>query len=371
MSRFVILLLVAGPSVASDQPAVAEQPPAGTHKAGIPNKAIRTDCYGDPLPRGAIARLGTVRFRHGDRIECLAFSPSSAILASGSWDHSVRLWDTTSAREIRRLTGHGGPLACLAFSHDGRVLASASFDDATFRLWDVSTGQEIRRCQGRRVARCLAFSPDDRLLASAEEEKTAGLWVTATGAELRRFPSQGETSRVAFSPDGRTLAAGSRDGILHLWDVASGREVRRLEGHAGPVALLAFTPDRPALVSGTPSCRSGAGDAWEVKVWDLATGQEERRLGGMKGHQPLCLALSPGARTLAVRGPRALLQFWDLATGKELRQTQVDRSRTLALAFSADGRTLASGGWDPGLAWLPLKGGAGVLALCQASGWVL
>jgi WD40 repeat protein len=125
----------------------------------------RTDSAGDPLPPGAVARLGTLRLRHTHQVYAVAFSPTSNLLASAGVDHVVRLWDPTTGKQKRRLVGHRGIIEALAFSPDGKVLVTLA-RDLFLRSWDPATGKEVtppRHSPFRN--NFLAFSPDGKLLA--------------------------------------------------------------------------------------------------------------------------------------------------------------------------------------------------------------
>lgn len=152
----------------------------------------------------------------------------SLLLASGSEDNTVRLWDVGSGQLITNLQEQGG-INAIAFSPDGFLLASGS-NDATIRLWEVGTGKERHILQGHlHTVFSVAFSPDGLLLASGGVDKTVKLWEVETGREL--FSLQGHTSwvfSVAFSPDGRVLASGSRDKTIKLWDVSNGQQISTL-----------------------------------------------------------------------------------------------------------------------------------------------
>ena len=107
-------------------------------------KQVRTDLFGDALPPGAIARMGTVRLRHEAQVSCVAFAPDGKTVASASEDKTVRLWDTATGKEIHQLRGHQRWVNSVVFSPDGKMVASASADH-TVRLWDAASGKEIRQ----------------------------------------------------------------------------------------------------------------------------------------------------------------------------------------------------------------------------------
>src|SRR5262249_2020693 len=140
--RYIILTCV-GLTLAAVIPAwVAGSRPA--RRSPGPSRVVGRDRYGDPLPPGALARMGTVRLRHPGRAGPAAFSPNGKVLAVMSHDGSVLLWDRATGKEIRRLPGKPAPHAkcCLAFSPDGKLLATT--DEAAVALWQVATGKLLR-----------------------------------------------------------------------------------------------------------------------------------------------------------------------------------------------------------------------------------
>ncbi len=151
----------------------------------------------------------------------MSFSPDGRTLASGgSWDATIRLWEVSTGRHLRTLTGHTDWVTSVSFSPDGRTLASGS-DDATIRLWEVSTGRHLRTLTGHTDwVTSVSFSPDGQTLASGSWDATIRLWEVSTGRHLRTLTGHtGGVRSVSFSPDGQTLASGSWDGTVLLWNL--------------------------------------------------------------------------------------------------------------------------------------------------------
>jgi WD40 repeat protein len=283
------------------------QPPDSQGEQAPPEKrAVRTDRYGDPLPAGAVARLGTVRFRHVGPVASITFSPDGTTLASAGGGY-VHLWDVATGGELWRVANEGA--SDLAFSPNGRLLACglerAGATGVVLR--EVSTGKQLRLLTAEgSTASGLAFAPDGKTLASAGSPAggKVRLWDTATGAELRSLQGSGA---VAFSPDGKILAAATKAGDVRLWDPPTGREVGRFPGEPGwTINRLAFAPDGKALAVGGSTARQGLHTAL---LWDVRTARQRRRfdLGavpdpGAQKASPL-FDLSPDGRLLAA--PRA------------------------------------------------------------------
>ena len=187
---------------------------------------------------------------HTAFVNNLAFKPNSYLLASGSNDNTVRIWDVgdnNNLRHVRTLRGHTDHIRSVAWSPDGRTLASAS-KDGTVRLWNPDNGINFAVLRGHtKSVEGVAWHPDGRILASASWDTTVRLWDPDTHGTLRvlRRHSDG-VFELAFHPDGQTLASGSKDGSICLFDPNTGAHKARLWGYGGGHAL-AFSPNGQIL----------------------------------------------------------------------------------------------------------------------------
>ncbi len=314
---------------------------------------VRLDQYGDPLPPGVIARLGSGRLRHGGPIWAVAFAPDSKTLASVSWDCTLRLWDMADGKERLRIWDdvpgqsrhpigflNHDCLVSVAFTRDGKTVAAASLNHP-IRTWDVATGKWLHRFNVRsQQAIWMALSPDGRVLAHDARSRAIHLAEVATGKELARLsvPAPEDVHCGAFSPDGRIFAGGSEAGIVHLWEVVTGTERPRLVGHQQAVRSLVFLPDSKTLIS--------SGKDNTIRFWEAATGKALRVLTlDERANEAPLLALSREGKMLFT-GHRGLVQCWDTTTGKESHRFRAGESQLDYLALSPDGEALAAGGQD-------------------------
>lgn len=328
--------------------------------SGQENRHVPKDGLGDALPDGALARLGTTRLRHQAYVVSLAFSPDGKILASGSYDFHVSLWDAKTGRRLFRLST-GSYAYALAFSPNGRYLAATAGNGNDIQFWDITSGQErgkladdqqaapplgkqkaVRPHAHQSSVSALRFRRDGQILASGSYDGSVRVWQMAwpagpndpvSGRLLRELRPGGKVSALDFSPDGKKLiSAGDEGQEITLWDVGSGEKLSRFSHGETGITSVSFSSDGKTIASGT---------RYSVWVRDTVSGKGFKLA---KAGTPV--AFAPDGRTLATGEWENDVHLWNAATGQELHVLRGHGSLISSLAFSPDGKTLASGSYD-------------------------
>lgn len=308
---------------------------------------------------------------HSTDVQSVAFSRDGKLLASGSVEGVINLWDVASGAQLRSLEGHSSLVTSVAFSPDGRVLVSGSYDKS-IKLWDVATGLKIRSLDGVFWAYSVEFNPNGNLLATVSADLSIKLWDVTSGNQVRTIA--GSYLSVAFSPDGKLLAAGSSDNSIKLWYVESGNPVKSLEGNYAQIHSLGFSSDGK-LVAGVNADR-------KLRIWDLATGTQlrvieefygsarfspddtlmasgdkegrtirlldcrsgstVRSMGGRAPTEAKLLVFSPNGKLLAGGNSEGAIELWDAARGTQVGSLVRHADLVDAVAFSSDGKWLVN-----------------------------
>lgn len=307
--------------------------------APLTGEPARVDLHGDRLPEGAVARLGTLRFRHGNYVHDLAYSPDGKLLASVASD-GLRVWEAATGKErfSATLPGTSGQwFTSIAFSPDSKILVAAGWD-GTIHRFDPASGKTTRSWRGHADAAWgVAFSRDGKTLISAGRDGVVRLWDWQTGKERMAFGKTAEMAIVqaALSPDGTTVVStGSHDSGIHIWDAATGKKRRNMPFSYSTAPHTFFAPDGKTLVV----------VADRLSFWDPATGESVQPIQ-VPGKGICQAAFSPDGKIFAVAGYSGSeyqnLHCFDWATGKLLSRLPATDGGTAAFAFGPDGKTLA------------------------------
>jgi eukaryotic-like serine/threonine-protein kinase len=351
---------------------------------------LLVEWWGNALPPSsftlydlASGKKGAVFAGHKRYIRGLALSPDGKLAASGSEDHTARLWDTATGTLLHELQGHNDKVWAVAFAPDGKRVVTGSAD-GTLRQWDTATGAPVGIAyRGHHdVVRSAVYSPDGRWIASGGRDGTVRLWQAEDHKDVAIFHGHTESViQIAFSRDGRRLVSLADDRTARTWEVETGSSPVALGGHSSYVYPVAYSPDGLWIASGSwdgtvrlwdahtdQPCAAlkhsgvlralafGPDGSWlvtacdgedQLQIWNVATGLRQRQIKS-PGNCVMAVTVSPdGSRIAAVaRGGR--VGIMDAGTGQEVASFQMSGEWTekKALVYSPDGRWLAGAGED-------------------------
>ena len=291
-----------------------------------------------------------VQTGHTDAIDSISISPDGKVMASGSEDNTIKLWNIKTGQQLRSFEGHTDFVVSVAFSPDGTKLATGGYDK-TVRLWDVKTGNIIKTLTvDSSGITSVAFSPDGDTIASGSGDKTVILWDLKSGAQEKLIGHRDSVNSVAFSPDG-LLASGSGthsmlvdgvhtsngDNTIRLWDIKTRKLIKILEGHSSLIESITFSPNGKIIASGSYDGR--------IKLWNVQTGEQIRSLENSSPSSGIMsVAFSPDGEKIVSGNNENTISLWDCETGRLLKTFREGDGNIIiySVTFSIDGKTIIS-----------------------------
>ncbi|KAF8978613.1 hypothetical protein BGZ46_006274 [Entomortierella lignicola] len=299
---------------------------------------------------------------HSDMINCVVFSPTGDMMASGCWDGTARLWYIETVKCAHVLRGHSGPITKISFSPNGSQIASASHD-YTIRLWDAETANCLQILHGHSIyITCIAYSPDGYHIVSGDFDRSVRLWSSQTKNIIQATQGHGDAvMSIRYSPEGDQIISAGFDGSLRLWDAETGCCTRTLQGHKTEANCVAYSPDGDQIVS-------GSGDK-TVRLWDTRFGY---CMDILDGHTDFVksVAFSPTGNQVASGSNDKTIKIWDLESSECIRTLQGHSDDVESIAYSPNGDYIISGSRDHTLRLWDVETGECIHTLLGHSGFV-
>jgi WD40 repeat protein/serine/threonine protein kinase len=288
----------------------------------------------------ATASLWKTLEGHRAAVRAVAYSPDGKLLASGSFDRTVRVFDAASGVPVSTFEGHQDPVFGVAFDASGARVVSAGLDN-TVRVFEARTGRSLQVLLGHdESVRAVAVDPASPRIATGSLDRTIRVWSLEGSSAVRVLDAEGDfLAAVAFSPDGsRVAAAASATGALHVFDARTGEAKFRAPGESGGALALAFSPDGAWIALG------GEEDS-AVRICDASTGRVLRALSGHEA-SVTSVAFGPDRSRLASASADQTVRVWDAETGEVRLVLSGHEQRVSAVAWSPDGTRIASASFD-------------------------
>jgi RNA polymerase sigma factor (sigma-70 family) len=316
----------------------------------------------------------------GNNIGILEFTPDGKLLVLRGWNGRIRRFETATGKELELIKGtrqqfepgYNPATAGMAISADSKTVATAQTEEGLLgmvvNLNDLETGKLTQQIEAKAAVTAVAYSPDGKYLAYATDLAIV-LRDAKTAKEIRKIKAPNHVTALAFSPDNKLVAAKAGDLLIRIWETETGQEIHRLgeginnAGFMQPSLMRSFdfSPDSKFLV---------ASGIHSLRMWDVGTGKEVPLRGGHRG-AVIGFVIAPDGKTLVARGGDRAVR-WDTVTGKELGGFPLSLG-TYSMAFTADARMAALSigdrilvvdvGTGKELRWLPGPGGKAAVAL--------
>ncbi|KAG8935735.1 hypothetical protein FRC03_008440, partial [Tulasnella sp. 419] len=281
---------------------------------------------------------------HSGDINAVAYSPDGGLLATGSDDKKVIIWDSRTGAQIHSLEGHSESISSVDFSPNDKLVASGSYDRSV-RIWNSATGILIHTLNGHtKSVREVLFSPLGNIVASGSPDETVILWDPGNGSLLRTLDgASSDLWSIRFSPNGTQIVAPSCDSDIIIWDTETGAVQSRLQ-YPSNIFSIAFSPDGTLL-----AFASGR----EVIIWDYKSRTISRKLQ----EAACCVTFSRDGRLIATGRGNSQIVTWDITSDSQIGVFNGHTKLVKSLAVSPDGSRIISGSYDGTAAVWDMKSG--------------
>ncbi|KIK56537.1 hypothetical protein GYMLUDRAFT_174248 [Collybiopsis luxurians FD-317 M1] len=285
---------------------------------------------------------------HTGEVSSVAYSPNGQYVVSGSWDRTVRIWDSQTGLQVSEpLKGHSDAIDTVAYSPNGQYVVSGS-RDKTVRIWDAQTGFLIGEPLKGHASRVtsVTYSPDGQYVVSCSDDKTILIWNVQTGLQVGE-PFRGHTrqvSSVAYSPDGQYVVSGAWDSTIRLWNIQTGLQVGEPLKSSDWVSSVAYSPDGKYIVSG----------AWDstLRVWDPQTHIRDRELHNGHTGSVESVAYSPDGQYVASGSHDKTVRIWHAQTGPQIGEPLYGHTNYItSVAYSLNGQHVVSSSFSDTRIW--------------------
>jgi WD40 repeat protein len=287
---------------------------------------------GGPFPPAFPREIGNHNLPpNATRGPSVAFSPDGQRVVSAGADGTARVWGPAGRVLTLR---HDGPVNTASFSRDGKTIITAS-DDGSADIWRTSDGRRLFELKQGAPVNTASLSPNGKLAVTAGRNGVAIVWNARNGAPYRRLNHGTEAvNDVAFSRDGRLVVTAGADGIGAIWRVADGARLLTLRGHGGAIVAVAFSPDGRHVATASTDTTA--------RIWDVRSGKSTE----LRGHTAALTALAFNGKgsLLATAAADSDARVWNVRSGRELAVLRIHAGPVNDVAFSADGRWLATAG---------------------------
>jgi WD40 repeat protein len=306
-----------------------------------------------PLPEAVIATLKG----HTEIVYSVAFSPDGKQVLTGSFDRTLKLWETATGKEIKSFgggAGHQNLVLSVAFSPEGPLLASGGADN-TAKLWDSQkAGSEppVKNLAHPNLVDAVAFNPAGTQLATGCHDGSVRIWDVAKGQQVREIkahttPMMTQVYCVAWSPDGKQIVSGSLDHSLRLWDAAAGTLIRQFKAHNAKEVIPVSAASTIGML------RAPLAQSLFLLASVVIPGKSEKDLD--KGHREgvFCAAFSPDGSLLASGSGDRTIKIWNVTDGSVVHDLVNPHLKPAASAKAAAVPPQAHPGWVYGLRFTP------------------